>query len=865
MAECHIIGQLVGASDFPQKALFCKWDIHFGPGWKLISGFKEAQTQIDSSEFDDKTYWCHPIDVHLATKGVQGWPKIHVEVYHQDSFGRNELCGYGFMHIPTAPGTYNLTCVTWRPTGSLKEEVTRYFMGGGLQLKRPDVIYSGTDRNRLQTETMGKVYFELGVILRNFHKYGVECFQPSINANLPDLFNRFETCNNEICLNDDVDSYKKLKRDLEDDKFDKVSNITTAAEEVNKNIESSIQHSLNESSNITFQNETNISTELFEDFEDINVPSESSTFKSLDITSDSISEKEISISTLPSVTGITIKNNGPTKSTPVVNEVSYHQFNLTDTEDICFCDLKVNQCDVNCCCDKDCNSNHWKVFVKCMEKPLEYNRNYCFKNNFIFKTNLKLEVLQTEDGLFCIMRDNLRTSLKYKTKGILKSLDTFNKAMPEKVYSYVNKKLPGYRFKGKNYRTGSLIWTLQNGELQQFDISVPTFGQTCSSKVPVRYLVDQVQICSHYGSQDNNECEHSRTENVFNHLKDLIIIAAPHLVNKSLNGDPEKICEFHVCIGVIINVCQEHGNCTALKDKAMIPLKLGCQNSVSKIQYHIWHNGSEGIKKFEAFVWLRSGFEDLEGNFLQTTEVKFFWEPSGLKTFSRSGNPGYLTGKPILSARKVFMDNGTTGKMATMVVSVKGLNVLGSEMGICSSEKRIPINFRENSHSSCSLKLSKDNFGKEKCIELQKYILKLLIGEEVANITNDEYFNKFAAVFGNPKLEDTNDWVQVLIDLVPLTSIQVNFKFGYNTLVCRNIITDLIIDIAYSNVGSYQNPQSKILDLTESAINDFAKPLSLDIKLPHDFFYPFFSASSGSQSLDKFVSGLFLLTLIKIM
>lgn len=73
------------------------------------------------------------------------------------------------------------------------------------------------------------------------------------------------------------------------------------------------------------------------------------------------------------------------------------------------------------------------------------------------------------------------------------------------------------------------------------DISVPTFGQTCSSKVPVRYLVDQVQICSHYSSQDNNACEHSRIENVFNHLMDLIIIAAPHLVNKSLNADPEKV------------------------------------------------------------------------------------------------------------------------------------------------------------------------------------------------------------------------------------------------------------------------------------------------------------------------------------
>lgn len=174
MAECHVIGQLVGASDFPKKNLFCKWDTHFGSSWKLISGCKEAQTQIDSPQLDGKTYWCHPIDIHLGTKGIQGWPKFHVEVYHQDDCGRNELYGYGFLHIPTQPGSHNLTCVTWRPTGSLKHEINRFFLGGGLHLKRPDIIFSGADRSKLQTETMGKVYFEIGLILRNFHIYGVE-------------------------------------------------------------------------------------------------------------------------------------------------------------------------------------------------------------------------------------------------------------------------------------------------------------------------------------------------------------------------------------------------------------------------------------------------------------------------------------------------------------------------------------------------------------------------------------------------------------------------------------------------------------------------------------------------------------------
>jgi len=60
-------------------------------------------------------------------------------------------------------------------SGTLQDQFVQYFLGGGPQLKNPDLIYSGNDRYRLQTETMGVVHLELGVILRNFDKYGVEC------------------------------------------------------------------------------------------------------------------------------------------------------------------------------------------------------------------------------------------------------------------------------------------------------------------------------------------------------------------------------------------------------------------------------------------------------------------------------------------------------------------------------------------------------------------------------------------------------------------------------------------------------------------------------------------------------------------
>lgn len=104
-----------------------------------------------------------------------GWPKIHFQVWHQDSYGRNELYGYGFCHVPTSPGTHKISCPTWRPAGTFREQVSQCFVGGGPQLKNPDLIYSGADRYRLNTIAMGDVHMNLGVILRNFDKYGIEC------------------------------------------------------------------------------------------------------------------------------------------------------------------------------------------------------------------------------------------------------------------------------------------------------------------------------------------------------------------------------------------------------------------------------------------------------------------------------------------------------------------------------------------------------------------------------------------------------------------------------------------------------------------------------------------------------------------
>ncbi|KAJ1536734.1 B9 domain-containing protein 2 [Nowakowskiella sp. JEL0078] len=169
MAESHFVGNIIGATGFPNSELCCKWIIIAGDDWRLLEGESHGQTHVDLPQDKTHTFWGHPIDVHYATKTIQGWPKIQF----QDSFGLLED-GYGFVNVPASPGTHYIDCVTWRPAGSFIDWLWSFFLGVTPQLRNLDLIHSPTDRFRLSTITMGKIHLEISVITRNFENYGVQ-------------------------------------------------------------------------------------------------------------------------------------------------------------------------------------------------------------------------------------------------------------------------------------------------------------------------------------------------------------------------------------------------------------------------------------------------------------------------------------------------------------------------------------------------------------------------------------------------------------------------------------------------------------------------------------------------------------------
>lgn len=174
MAEVHVIGAVAGASGFDERRLFCKWQLVAGGTWDLLEGTDGGQTHVDAAPEGEAHVWAHPVDVHYATKSLSGWPKLSVQVWSQDQHGRNDVCGYGFVHVPSSPGMHQIECAVWVPEGTLFERIQQWFVGGRPRLKLEEVVHTPADRYRLRTRAMGVVHLDLAIVMKDFARYNVQ-------------------------------------------------------------------------------------------------------------------------------------------------------------------------------------------------------------------------------------------------------------------------------------------------------------------------------------------------------------------------------------------------------------------------------------------------------------------------------------------------------------------------------------------------------------------------------------------------------------------------------------------------------------------------------------------------------------------
>ena len=186
----HVIGEIQEAHGFTDQSAFARFSLNAGPCWRLLEGLSQGQTQLTNrcqiwrDEDNDNDInleprfrhpWSHPIDVHYATKGLQGWPRMELQVWGVDWLGKCNICAYGFLAIPLRPGYHELECYTWRPVGDLRRRLIDYVTGQRLQLLDPaDIVGAGANRHVIQTESMGTVKVRLTIVLKDFQEFGVD-------------------------------------------------------------------------------------------------------------------------------------------------------------------------------------------------------------------------------------------------------------------------------------------------------------------------------------------------------------------------------------------------------------------------------------------------------------------------------------------------------------------------------------------------------------------------------------------------------------------------------------------------------------------------------------------------------------------
>ena len=77
----------------------------------------------------------YKIESHTLHAPSMNQPTIVFQVYSTNWFGRHRLEGYGYHHLSDQPGHCEIEIRTWKPIGSIRDQMDDFFLGNAMYLK----------------------------------------------------------------------------------------------------------------------------------------------------------------------------------------------------------------------------------------------------------------------------------------------------------------------------------------------------------------------------------------------------------------------------------------------------------------------------------------------------------------------------------------------------------------------------------------------------------------------------------------------------------------------------------------------------------------------------------------------------------
>ncbi|TRZ18321.1 hypothetical protein HGM15179_008746 [Zosterops borbonicus] len=459
---------------------------------------------------------------------------------------------------------------------------------------------------------------------------------------------------------------------------------------------------------------------------------------------------------------------------------------VTDVAGLCVCDLLVAQCDVNCCCDRDCSAEDFSLFTTCSVPVVTGDSQLCSQKAAVYSLDVEANpperifklIDQVNPSIFCIHATNYEQALSLKSPEI---------PTPENFDQLLDK------FGGATFSAEPDSWNLDTdaenppdaNETSRYEFGVPVqtedaflrlpspvVSSWCSDANPAGFLVNQATKCIRSVSVE--KCDSIQA------LSMLFYINSSILAVKSV---------FQVNISVQSIVVQSlNGMRTLLSstDVLRLPKVLDglCINAVLGVNYHITHTDTGEITEAAAaFVLGAISKETL--SIEQSFEISFTQENT--EPVPLSGNPGYVVGLPV---RAGFQPQGYPFP-AAFLNKHSQLTILHSTSTqdcLAAQGARAPVLFGYNMISGCKLRIT----AATECQPLAQTLLDVLKGQS---------FPEYVASFGNSQAQDVLDWV-------PITQLLISEQSS-----CQ-IPVSLGIEVKWTKYGSLVNPQARIVNVT---------------------------------------------------
>uniref|UniRef100_W5MKH8 Tectonic family member 1 n=1 Tax=Lepisosteus oculatus TaxID=7918 RepID=W5MKH8_LEPOC len=523
---------------------------------------------------------------------------------------------------------------------------------------------------------------------------------------------------------------------------------------------------------------------------------------------------------------------------------------ITNVANVCPCDLLASQCDVNCCCDRDCEGD-FALFTTCTVDRLIADSRLCSQQAALYTINTEDGLAQVEStvaqeinpGVFCIQTANYKDGLSFASPEI----------PTDGNFDSLFRQFGGFFFSpadgggtdtapdradlqaASGYQYGDVIQTVDGARIRGvLKLPAPTATSQCSDTNPAAFLENQVTQCSR-SLNIAAECTKLTALSQQSYLSFQVlssIIQHSVLVNVSVSS---------ITLQALNGARSRLGSAdSSLYNPVLLEESSVCNNAVLQVGYVVTYSEAGAIVNI-AVSFVLGAVDSSKVPIQQKFQITFVQENTS--PVPVSGNPGYVVGLPLVAGWR------THERVWLFIKFGKRLTVLKSaSLQDCleTAGERTPVLFGVNMVSGCTLRVnSADN-----CTVVSEQTLGVLRGQE---------FPQYVASFGNSQPQDILDWVPVKIQTTTASSTSCSIPLS------------LDIEVRWTKYGSLANPQARILNVTASistnssslpslaggegilqistsvAFVDVSAPAqpgyraqpTIDAKLPFDFFFPF--------------------------